>query len=105
MFNDNPVPRMGEIVTALFQAAGEMKDEEMRGYAAVRKLFRKALDITGLLADVIDSELMSKVLTAEAQKARRDACRRYLYPGRHGELGGYFRRTGKSGSRATGHDE
>ena len=68
MFNDNPVPRMGEIVTALFQAAGEMKDEEMHGYAAVRKLFRKALDITGLLADVIDLELMSKVLTAEAQK-------------------------------------
>ena len=33
LFNDNPVPRMGEIVTALFQAAGEMKDEEMRGYS------------------------------------------------------------------------
>ena len=27
-FKDNPVPRMGEIVTALFQAASEMKDEE-----------------------------------------------------------------------------
>ena len=34
----------------------------------VRKLFRKALDITGLLADDIDSELISKVLTAEAKK-------------------------------------
>jgi len=68
LFNDNPLPRMGEIVTALFQAASEMKEEEMRGNAGVRKLFRKALDITGLLADDMDSELISKVLTAEAKK-------------------------------------
>ena len=68
LFNDNPLPWMAEIVTAPFQAASEIKEEEMRGYAAVRKLFCKALDITGLLANDMDSELISKVLTAEAKK-------------------------------------
>jgi hypothetical protein len=67
-FNDNPVPRMGEIVTALFQAAGEMKDEEMRGYSRARKLFRKALDIADLLAEEMDTEPISKALTAAVRK-------------------------------------
>ena len=38
-FKDNPVPRIGEIVTALFQAAGEMKDEEIRGYSPRQETF------------------------------------------------------------------
>ena len=67
-FKDNPVPRMGEIVTALFQAAGEMKDEEMRGYSRARKLFRKALDIADLLAEEMDTEPISKALTAAVRK-------------------------------------
>ena len=68
-FKDNPVPRMGEIVTALFQAAGEMKDEEMRGYSRARKLFRKALDIAGLLADDdVNTETIAKALTTAVRK-------------------------------------
>jgi len=67
-FNDNPVPRMGELVTALFQAAGEMKDEEMRGYSRARKLLRKALDIADLLAEEMDTEPISKALTSAVRK-------------------------------------
>jgi len=40
----------------------------MHGYAGVRKLLRKALDIAGLLAGDIDTEPISKVLAAKAKK-------------------------------------